>query len=196
METEEWREVPDYPGYDVSNMGQVRSWRKRGPAQGVYKDHPDVMRSCLRSVTYPYLCVNLSDGKRKTMHAVHCLMLAAFKGPRPDGMDACHNDGVRVHNFIENLRWDTPSGNCQDKLRHGTARGYAKLTPVDVVMMRSLFAKGARVNKLADQFGIDFTNVYLICKGKTWKDTDGPITPSRPRVRTPNGQGSTYGRQT
>lgn len=27
---EEWREVPDFPGYEVSTFGRVRSWRKPG----------------------------------------------------------------------------------------------------------------------------------------------------------------------
>lgn len=27
---EEWREIPDFPGYEISNMGNVRSWKYSG----------------------------------------------------------------------------------------------------------------------------------------------------------------------
>jgi len=35
-------------------------------------------------------------------------------------MEGCHNDGDRSNNCVENLRWDTRLGNCQDIIAHGT----------------------------------------------------------------------------
>jgi hypothetical protein len=48
------------------------------------------------------------------------LILEAFVGPCPEGMEACHKNGKRADCRIENLRWDTPKGNAQDKEIHGT----------------------------------------------------------------------------
>ncbi len=35
-------------------------------------------------------------------------------------MQCCHNDGNVLNNHIDNLRWDTPSNNNRDKIKHGT----------------------------------------------------------------------------
>lgn len=50
----------------------------------------------------------------------HRLVLEAFVGPCPEGMQACHNDGDRMNTRVGNLRWDTPKANSADRWRHGT----------------------------------------------------------------------------
>jgi hypothetical protein len=50
---------------------------------------------------------------------VHILVLEAFRGPRPEGHAACHNDGDVGNNHLSNLRWDTYSANNLDIVRHG-----------------------------------------------------------------------------
>jgi len=50
---------------------------------------------------------------------VHRLVLEAFAGPCPDGMEACHGDGDPTNNRRLNLRWDTRSSNQLDTVRHG-----------------------------------------------------------------------------
>ena len=51
---------------------------------------------------------------------MNVLVLEAFVGPRPAKLDSCHNDGVRTHNHLSNLRWDTRSANLYDAVEHGT----------------------------------------------------------------------------
>jgi hypothetical protein len=46
--------------------------------------------------------------------------MAAHVGPRPDGMQVCHNNGLRTDNRLSNLRYDTASGNMRDRILHGT----------------------------------------------------------------------------
>lgn len=70
-----------------------------------------------------YISVRLSvDAEIKEM-SLHHVLLEAFVGPRPAGMVACHNDGNRYNNVIDNLRWDTHQANVRDQFRHGTAAG-------------------------------------------------------------------------
>lgn len=52
--------------------------------------------------------------------AVHVLVAAAFHGPRPEGLEVCHNDGNPQNNVASNLRYDTMSGNMLDRVKHGT----------------------------------------------------------------------------
>lgn len=100
----EWRAVPGWDGYEVSIDGRVRSYRSRW---GML-DEPSI----LRSRPGRYDTVVLSGGKTRY---VHHLVLEAFVGPRPEGAVGCHNDGNSRNNCAYNLRWDSLSGNQQDR---------------------------------------------------------------------------------
>lgn len=108
--------VPGFEGlYEVSNLGRVFSLER------VRKDGIRVpskfLTPCL--VGPRWAVVLYKDGKRH--HSpVHQLVLKAFIGPRPDGYDACHCDGDRDNNRLDNLRWDTRSANTLDQVAHGT----------------------------------------------------------------------------
>lgn len=163
MSGAEWRVVPGFPDYDVSNDGRVRS-RRRGGARIL---QPGVVR-------HGYLQVQLfcETGKR-VYFSVHHLVLLAFVGPRPAGMEVCHNNGKPNDNRIENLRWDTRSNNHADKIKHGTAqRGSrnpgAKLTFESVNLIRSKRAAGIRIRVLSKEFGVCPTTIDNICHGRTW----------------------------
>jgi hypothetical protein len=70
-----------------------------------------------------YLSVALyKNGKIKRL-STHRLVLEAFMGQCPNGMECAHNDGNKQNNKLKNLRWDTPSNNHGDKLKHGTWQG-------------------------------------------------------------------------
>lgn len=48
------------------------------------------------------------------------LILDAWVGPCPEGMECCHNDGNAMNNVLSNLRWDTHWNNVQDQISQGT----------------------------------------------------------------------------
>jgi hypothetical protein len=120
--TEEWRDVVGLEGlYQVSSHGRVRSLdrvitRKTGAKQS-YKGK--LLKPALLKVGYLY--VNIRGSK-----AVHRLVLEAFVGPCPEGMECRHLDGTRTNNHLSNLRWGTSSENNQDILDHGTNHNVAK----------------------------------------------------------------------
>ncbi|HXS32025.1 MAG TPA: HNH endonuclease, partial [Steroidobacteraceae bacterium] len=68
-----------------------------------------------------YLRVRMSHHGVEDERPVHCLVLEAFVGPRPQGLVGCHYDGDVWNNHLSNLRWDTQAANIQDAIRHGTA---------------------------------------------------------------------------
>lgn len=108
--SERWLPVVGYEGYyEVSDQGSVRR---------VAKDATFVLKA--RANKNGHLQVSLSrDGERRSF-LVHRLVLTAFVGPCPDGMQGCHNDGNPARNVLVNLRWDTQSSNAFDSVRHGT----------------------------------------------------------------------------
>jgi hypothetical protein len=107
--TEAWRDVPGYEGlYQVSDCGRVRSFHRGGR----------VLRVCPNSTGRLGLVLCLNGSQRSFQ--VHRLVMAAFVGPCPDGMEVCHNDGNHLNNRLENLRYGTRSDNQYDRVKHGT----------------------------------------------------------------------------
>lgn len=67
-----------------------------------------------------YVRFQFSGGPRDGQTTgVHRLVLEAFVGPCPEGMEALHGNAIRNDNRLCNLRWDTKSENSQDRVRHG-----------------------------------------------------------------------------
>lgn len=128
---EEWRDIPGYPLHQASSLGRIRSkarWviRKRSGnmwrPERILKPQPLQHSDDAKPVAMMTRISPLGDGVFKTVY-IHHLVLFAFVGPRPDGMEACHWDGNPQNNSILNLRWDTQESNTADKKRHGTLRG-------------------------------------------------------------------------
>jgi hypothetical protein len=109
MSAERWRIVAEAPDYEISDLGRVRS-HKGGK--------PRILRPYVNS--YGYHNQTLFEGGRPIFTTAHTLVMAAFVGPRPDGMDIRHLDGDPSNNALDNLAYGTRAENMQDKRRHGT----------------------------------------------------------------------------
>ncbi|MBY0457661.1 MAG: HNH endonuclease [Gemmataceae bacterium] len=105
---------------------------------------------------------------------IHRLVLLAFVGPCPPGMEGCHGDGNPLNNNRENLRWDTSKANHADAVRHGTkgsgdASGRSKLTSEQVIAMRAEYAAGGiSHSQLSKKYGVSPGNIGFILNRKTW----------------------------
>lgn len=58
---------------------------------------------------------------RGSIHIAN-LVLEAFVGPCPEGMECCHWDDNQSNNRLDNLRWDTHANNVRDGYRNGAPR--------------------------------------------------------------------------
>jgi hypothetical protein len=84
LPSEKWRPVVGFDGYDVSNMGRVRSRRFTGGEVAPRMLTPS------RLAPSGYLRVFLTRGRRVPRY-VHHLVLEAFVGPSPcEGADGTH----------------------------------------------------------------------------------------------------------
>lgn len=180
---EEWRDIVDFEGrYQVSNLGQVRSLARVEPYGRWGKGGLRTVKGGIRRQTWSgsdksrFLSVSVKDATGK-LHSlkVHLCVLTTFQGPRPSSEhDGCHNDGDRANNALSNLRWDTKSGNNQDKVAHGThnkgvRNNSAKLTEDDVRNMRLHFDDGATLQSQADRFAISVSTAGKIRARQLWK---------------------------
>lgn len=111
---ERWLSVPGHDGYEVSDLGRVRSWRGRWR-----RTEPRLLRQSERN---GYMRVSLYDldGASCSSQSVHALVALAFHGPRPEGNEVRHLNGDRYDNRLSNVAYGTPSENRKDAVRHGT----------------------------------------------------------------------------
>lgn len=172
--TETWRDVVGYEGvYSVSDLGRVKSL-ERAVVYATGAVHTLKERILQASLTQGYLKVSLSRGGKAKTQRVHTLVLRAFRGDCPDGMEGCHNNGVRNDSRLENLRYDTRENNQNDKYLHGTDRRgtkhpMVKLTEVQVREIRRLYAAGGVTYKeLGEVYGVHFVCVGAIIRRVTW----------------------------
>ena len=146
-----WKPVVGWEGlYEVSDHGRVRSLdravRTKGGQTTVREGR--VLRPAINSNGYKIVVVQA--GERRSALRVHRLVLAAFVGPCPEGMQVCHGDGDRTNNSLGNLRYGTASENRIDSVVHGTHPHAAKthcpyghpLTMPNLI--RALWRKGYR----------------------------------------------------
>lgn len=118
---ENWADIPGHPGYQASDLGRIRSVdrigesRRRGGVVSV-----KLRGKIIQAKTLPngYVRVHLGS---KYADYVHRLVLLAFVGDCPPGLECAHDDGIRGNNQLGNLAWKTRSANGLDRRRHGTA---------------------------------------------------------------------------
>lgn len=152
---EVWKPIPSEPGYEVSDLGRVRSvdrtvhtvrglWRLKGKIRAQYdKDG--------------YRRVTLSGSPR----GVHVLVLEAFVGPCPESYHGLHGDGKRHNNRLSNLRWGSPSENERDKTRQGTRL----LTFETACAIRQRYVARCKVNgarAIAKELGLENHTVEAV----------------------------------
>jgi hypothetical protein len=175
-----WKAIIDYPGYEVSNFGRVRSYWKLfafGNGTGtitIIQDSPvRIMKQNHGNGRGKYLALPLwRNGKPKSM-LVHTLVLGAFICPKPDGLQCCHADGDFTNNRLYNLRWGSQKGNEKDKINHGTHQygernKQAKLTRKDIIELLWLARLCFRPTDIAKYFGITCSTVNAIINRKNW----------------------------
>ena len=165
MEEEIWKPIPSSPHYEASSLGQIRSLIARRGTRKI----PKILKLYPGERGYLQVSVN-----RKTRR-VHNLVLEAFVGPKPEGLESCHNDSNKLNNSISNLRYDTRMGNVSDiKIRGGIFKRNRKLTIEDVLLIRRTIPnQRGMASQLALQFGIHKRYVLDVAKRETWKWLEG-----------------------
>ena len=165
----EWRRIDGFDDYEVSVDGRVRSWRKRGPGK---ERRATPLELKLRNVDGYRLVTVRSDTESRQV-LVQALVLEAWVGPRPNGMQVAHRNGDRSDNRLSNLRWATKAENEADKKDHGTVplgenHHGSKLTNSIVREIRTGADAGASFRSLARKYGVCHKTVSLIHARKAW----------------------------
>jgi hypothetical protein len=176
----QFKTVPGFGGYRVGDDGSLWSrWSlvprpNGGGNEAVLGETWHEIRPGPTRKGHLRTRLTLRSGIRER-HYVHRLILLAFVGPAPAGFQACHNDGNPVNNALSNLRWDTPTGNVRDSIKHGTFFGgkraaRPKLTAELVRSIRAAhFRDGVPIRQLARTHGLHHKTIWEAVRGLTWK---------------------------
>ena len=166
MTDEKWAAIAGFEGlYEVSDRGSIRSLDRVSLIPRKVKGRP--LKPSLNGAGYLSVCL-YKDGIGQPCR-VHSLVIAAFVAP----VECGHNNGDRLDNRADNLRWVTKSENQLDRARHGTdCRGErhpaAKLTRAEVIGIRYLLKLGTKQRLIAEKFGVSTGHVAAIGRRKTW----------------------------
>lgn len=167
-----WKEVPDWPRYEVSDAGLVRSRHMtvnaKGGALAVRKGR--VLQPAKKN--NGYWAVTLTAGEQRCQISVHRLVALVFHGAPPHAnAHVLHSDGNKNNNAVNNLRWGTPADNHADTERHGRrlkgeAHPHAKLTEIAV---RNIRNSSIDASKLANAHGVSREHIWAVRANRTWR---------------------------
>ncbi len=113
-----YKSIPGFIGYRVGDDGSIWTCRRKGGNdRSAGKIGP--WRLLRLHLTKGYFRVNLDRNGVTHSRCVHRLVLEAFVGPRPSGMEARHwPDQNKTNCRLENLSWDTHDENMKDRYRN------------------------------------------------------------------------------
>ncbi len=151
MLKEKWKIVHDYPNYQVSNLGRIRSNKK------ILK--PIKTRN-------GYLHIFLYKNGVKKQFLLHRLICEAFIENINNYKEVNHIDGNKSNNNINNLEWCTRKENVHhfllsNKLNNTIAK---KVSQFDLLGNKLNSYKSIR--EASRQSNIDAHNIIYCCRGQ------------------------------
>lgn len=188
MTEERWKAIPGYEGsYEVSDLGRVRSLdRVVQCSNRIYRLRGRTLRQCRRKDGY------LSVGLTRGTELVHRLVLLAFVGECPKGMECRHLNGDPGDNCLANLSWGTKVENAADRDAHGRqVRGRSvegvRLTEDDVRDVVVRLERGETQPDISRDLGVSRGAIAGIAQGVNWKHVTGGAVNYQPKSRKLNG---------
>lgn len=119
---EQWRDIPGYRGYyEVSDAGRVRSLPRIVPmknSRGRRYSGKVLKPFDGGGYTHPHVILSDRQGVQKTW-TLHKLVMLAFVGETPEGLEIRHLNDIKTDNRLSNLAFGTSSDNMFDRVRNG-----------------------------------------------------------------------------
>ena len=154
MENEIWKDVAGFEGlYQISNQGRVKS---------LY--NLIILKPSLDK--WGYCCVNLSK-KKKTRCFVHRLVGIAFI-PNPENKPQInHKNGIKTHNYPENLEWNTCLENITHAKMTGLKRSFQTKVSINQFTIDGVFIKSFKsIYRAEKETGINEGNIWSCANNK------------------------------
>jgi hypothetical protein len=165
---ETWKDIKNYEGlYQVSNLGRIKSLIRH------YHPKEQILNPTL---VQGYFYIILSKNNIHKSFKVSRLTAQTFITNPENKPQVNHKDGIKTHDYIENLEWCTNQENTIHSFKmglqipvKGEKHGKSKLKENDILKIRRLRNDDKLTLKtIANLFNITITTVYDILHGKSW----------------------------
>ncbi|WP_192820173.1 NUMOD4 domain-containing protein [Rufibacter sp. LB8] len=158
---EEWKEINQYPNYEISNRGEVRS--KNYSRTGKTK----VLKPT-RNKSTGYLYISLSSGGKYKTFNIHRLLAITFLNNKNNLPFVNHKNGIKTDNRIENLEWCTPKQNMVHAWENGLINSDHCIKPIEVYsyLTNKLISVEISQSHTARKYNLNKGNIYSVLKGK------------------------------
>ena len=172
-ETEAWRPVVGYGSqYEVSNLGRVRGLGRSDSVRERRKIKDRFLKPFLRDQG-GYLTVRFTTSAKTKTFYLHRVVLEAFVGPCPEGMECAHDNGISTDCRLRNLAWKTRRANADDRIKHGRLpkgekHHKARLCIGDVERVRDLRRSGGTYSQIGEWLGVPWPTVADVIKRRSW----------------------------
>ena len=183
--------IPGYADYFATEAGEVWSGKYRELRQLKTSKHKK-----------GYRLLTLRKNNKSHTVTLHSIVALTFIGPRPTGLDVCHENHDPSDNRVSNLYYGTRKHNCQMSAavghyghhRKGVKPASAKLVDVQILEIRELYATGKyKQADLAKLFGVVQCRISQIVRsdtsGKAYPRRVHRVLPLVPGVYAPDGCG-------
>lgn len=166
---EEWRNIPDYPNYWVSNLGRVKSIRyiaKYGcNKETLLKQYVD---------RYGYMFVGFSINRHKVKwFKVHRLVAMMFLDDYSESKQVNHKDENKKNNNIFNLEMCDNRYNCN----YGSRKTALAKTVIQEDLNGNFIREWCSTKEVERVLGYSSTSVSACCKGFLKDSHSGKIYP-------------------
>lgn len=162
----------------IDDMGRIWRVAKRGWSRWELKS---VTRPC-RKVraehdTGDYLMARSMINGRRYQTGAHRLVFRHFNGPIPSGLTVNHINGKKKDNRPGNLELATYPQQAMHarhvlKVGHldqnGERNSMAKLTALDIPLIRKRRAAGEKLNAIAADFNVSDRTISKVARGDRW----------------------------
>lgn len=196
-----WKQIKDYPRFEVSNFGRIRIDGEKVRTWSVDLDW--------------YVAIRLRNEHRTKIRPVHCLVMETFAPTDKPGMEVNHKDCRKSNNYLDNLEYVSHADNMKHAIesgrmefrkrkgkdhplygrnipdkakenmkaahnRNGDHPNYV-LTDEQVKEIKKRRFNGELIPVLAREYNQTKANISLICLGKRRKDI-APEYTVKPKV--------------
>lgn len=154
MKGEIWKTIRDFPDYNVSNFGRIRSYKSGAP-------------KVLKPYHKEYSNISLCRFGECKKYKVHRLVGFYFiKGRSKIRNEINHKDGNTRNNKAVNLEWVTAKENSRHRTEFLNKRN-SKLTTFDVLFIREIYPDFT-YQQIADMFFIAKGSAHRIINKLYW----------------------------
>lgn len=165
----QWWKLSQYPGYEISNDGQIRSYWVRSEGPRIDWDaEPRLLRPTPTTNGGLQIDLRHRDGVARTVTIAKLVLATFWRKPRP-GEIVDYIDGNPANLSAANLRWSTRSSVAKAKILAGKwATAIGDLPARTKNEIRAAVSSG-RMNKsdAARKYGLHRATIAKILKAKT-----------------------------